>query len=48
MKKTIYHGSDHVIEEPKFGFGKPYNDYGIGFITAIPDEEMKPNDPRLR
>lgn len=34
MKKTIYHGSDHVIEEPKFGFGKPYNDYGIGFYCT--------------
>ena len=24
MEKTIYHGSDHIIEKPKFGYGKPY------------------------
>ena len=27
MEKIIYHGSDHIIEKPKFGYGKPYNDY---------------------
>ena len=38
MEKTIYHGSDHIIEKPKFGYGKPYNDYGIGFYcTQNPD-----------
>ena len=26
----IYHGSDHIIETPVFGEGKPYNDYGQG------------------
>ena len=26
MKKIIYHGSDHIIEQPEFGYGKPYND----------------------
>ena len=31
MKKTLYHGSDHIIEKPIYGFGKPYNDYGLGF-----------------
>lgn len=30
MKKTIYHGSDHIIEKPQYGYGKPYNDYGVG------------------
>ena len=38
MEKIIYHGSDHIIEQPKFGYGKPYNDYGIGFYcTENPD-----------
>lgn len=23
MKKTIYHGSDHIIEKPQYGYGKP-------------------------
>ena len=27
----IYHGSDHIIEQPVFGEGKSYNDYGRGF-----------------
>ena len=30
MKIDIYHGSDHIIEHPQFGEGKPYNDYGQG------------------
>lgn len=34
MEKIIYHGSDHIIEHPKFGFGKAYNDYGIGFYCT--------------
>lgn len=34
MEKTIYHGSDHIIEKPKFGYGKSYNDYGIGFYCT--------------
>ena len=25
MKKTVYHGSDHIIERPKYGYGKIYN-----------------------
>ena len=31
---TIYHGSQNVIETPKFGFGKRYNDYGLGFYCT--------------
>ena len=31
---TIYHGSDHIIEHPSFGAGKPYNDYGRGFYCT--------------
>ena len=34
MEKTIYHGSDHIIKKPKFGYSKPYNDYGIGFYCT--------------
>ena len=30
----IFHGSDHVIEKPIFGAGKPYNDYGLGFYCT--------------
>ena len=30
----IYHGSDHVIEKPLYGYGKEYNDYGIGFYCT--------------
>lgn len=34
MLKRIYHGSDHVVEAPQFGAGKPYNDYGLGFYCT--------------
>ncbi len=34
MKLIIYHGSDHVIEKPEYGLGKPYNDYGRGFYCT--------------
>ncbi len=38
MNRIIYHGSDHIIEKPLFGSGKPYNDYGLGFYcTEDPD-----------
>lgn len=30
----LYHGSDHIIERPVFGFGKSDNDYGSGFYTT--------------
>lgn len=33
-KLLIYHGSDHVIEKPVFGKGRPDNDYGIGFYCT--------------
>lgn len=32
--KIIYHGSKDIIEKPKFGKGKPYNDYGLGFYCT--------------
>ena len=31
---TLFHGSDHVIDQPLFGFGKNDNDYGSGFYTT--------------
>lgn len=30
----IYHGSKEIIEKPIYGFGKTYNDYGIGFYCT--------------
>jgi len=30
----LYHGSQQIIEEPKFGVGKKYNDYGQGFYCT--------------
>ena len=32
--KIIYHGSKDIIKKPKFGKGKPYNDYGLGFYCT--------------
>jgi hypothetical protein len=34
MKIDIYHGSDHIIKQPVYGEGKPYNDYGRGFYCT--------------
>ena len=34
MKIDIYHGSDHIIEQPVFGAGKTHNDYGWGFYCT--------------
>lgn len=34
----LFHGSDHIVDAPKFGLGKAYNDYGLGFYcTQHPD-----------
>lgn len=30
----IYHGSENVIETPRFGYGNPHNDYGLGFYCT--------------
>ena len=30
----IYHGSQQIIETPKFGIGRKYNDYGQGFYCT--------------
>lgn len=36
MEKEIilYHGSENIIENPIFGTGKKYNDYGLGFYCT--------------
>ena len=34
MKKTIYHGSKNIVENPVFGQGKKTNDYGLGFYCT--------------
>lgn len=34
MIKKLYHGSTNIIEKPIFGYGKPYNDYGLGFYCT--------------
>lgn len=34
MKRKIYHGSSKIIEKPEFGYGNPYNDYGLGFYCT--------------
>ena len=34
MVRKLYHGSPNIIEHPKFGYGKSYNDYGLGFYCT--------------
>ena len=34
MVKKLYHGSEHIIEKPVYGYGKTYNDYGLGFYCT--------------
>ena len=34
MNEILYHGSARKIEKPKFGSGKPNNDYGSGFYCT--------------
>ncbi len=34
MLRTIYHGSNKIIEQPLFGGGKKRNDYGLGFYCT--------------
>lgn len=30
----LYHGSKNIIEKPVYGYGKKYNDYGVGFYCT--------------
>lgn len=41
MVKNIYHGSVNIIEHPIFGYGKLYNDYGLGFYCTNSIEMAK-------
>lgn len=40
-KMILYHGSDHIIENPLFGSGKTDNDYGQGFYCTKDKELAK-------
>lgn len=33
-KIILFHGSDHIIKQPVFGYGKSDNDYGKGFYCT--------------
>lgn len=33
-KMVLYHGSSDIVKKPVYGFGKPYNDYGVGFYCT--------------
>ena len=41
MIKRIYHGSENIIKNPIYGYGKKYNDYGIGFYCTESIEMAK-------
>ena len=34
MNKTIYHGSSSIVRNPKFGAGRAFNDFGLGFYCS--------------
>lgn len=34
MIRQLFHGSHSIIEKPQFGYGKVYNDYGLGFYCT--------------
>lgn len=38
---TIYHGSISIIKKPIFGYGNPYNDYGLSFYCTTEKEKAK-------
>ena len=35
MRREIYHGSDHILRNPRFGVGNAYNDFGLGFYCSL-------------
>lgn len=41
MIKKLYHGSERIIQDPVFGAGKSYNDYGLGFYCTESIEMAK-------
>lgn len=34
MLRKLYHGSENIIQKPLYGYGKKYNDYGLGFYCT--------------
>lgn len=34
MIRQLFHGSPSIIEKPQLGYGKVYNDYGLGFYCT--------------
>ena len=34
MNRKLYHGSENIIQEPKYGVGNIHNDYGLGFYCT--------------
>ena len=34
MIRQLFHGSPSIIEKPQFGYGKVYNDHGLGFYCT--------------
>ena len=34
MERTIYHGSEFIVEKPEYHKGSKYNDYGYGFYCC--------------
>ena len=34
MIRQLFHGAPSIIEKPQFGYGKVYNDYGLGFYCT--------------
>lgn len=38
---TLYHGSDHIVHIPEYGFEKGYKDYGQGFYCTMDMELAK-------
>ena len=41
MERTIYHGSEYIIEKPEHLKGNPHNDYGLGFYCSTNFELAK-------
>lgn len=31
---VLYQGSPEIVGKPKYGYGRPYNDYGVGFYCT--------------
>ena len=38
MSMRIYHGAKQIVREPRFGIGRSYNDFGLGFYCTENEE----------